>query len=112
MGSSVQAICPCGVEEEIMIGGGMLDYETYCSFPCCCEKCHSLVEANLLVKQLRCPKCRSTKMIPYGDHRLVGEKGENVVESWDDLSLSDGTYKCPECEKMTLRFRPGEILWD
>ena len=112
MGSSVQAFCPCGVVEEIMIGGGMLDYETYCSFPCYCEKCHSLIEANLLVKQLRCPKCRSTKMIPYGDPRLMGEPGENVVESWGERSLTDGTYKCPECEKMTLRFRPGEILWD
>ena len=49
MGSSVQAFCPYGVEEEIMIGGG---------------------------------------------------------------SLTDGTYKCPECEKMSLRFGPGSILWD
>lgn len=112
MGSSVRAFCPCGVDEEIMIGGGMIDYETHCSFPCCCEKCHSLIEANLLVKQLRCPKCRSTKIIPYSDPRLTGEPGGNVVESWDGLSLSDGTYKCPKCEKPTLRFGLGSILRD
>ena len=112
MGSSVRAFCPCGVDEEIMIGGGMLDFETHCSFPCCCEKCPSLVEANVLVKQLRCPKCRSTKVIVYGDPRLNGEVGRNVVESWGERSLTDGTYKCPECRKLTLRFERGSILWD
>lgn len=108
----MRAFCPCGVDEEILIGGGMLDFDTHCSFPCCCEKCHSLVETNVLVKQLRCPKCRSTKIIPYGDPRLNEEVGREVVESWDERSLTDGTYKCPECRKLTLRFERGSILWD
>ena len=108
----MRAFCPCGVDEEILIGGGMLDFDTHCSFPCCCEKCHSLVETNVLVKQLRCPKCRSTKIIPYGDPRLNEEVGREVVESWDERSLTDGTYKCRECRKLTLRFERGSILWD
>ena len=28
MGSSVIASCPCGVDEQIMIGGGMMNHET------------------------------------------------------------------------------------
>jgi len=112
MGSSVQAFCPCGLETEIMIGGGMMDHETNCLFPCCCEKCHSLVEANILVKKLRCPKCRSTKIIPYSDPRLASEPVGCVVESWFDLTLTDGAYKCPECEMPTLRFGLGSSLWD
>ena len=113
MGSSVLANCPCGVEAQIMIGGGMMDHETCCLFPCCCEKCNSLVEANIWVKRLRCPKCRSVKLIPYTDPRLMGEKGSGVVESWDDRTLTDGTYKCPKCEQMTLRFSNDMcLLWD
>ena len=112
MGSSVMAICPCGVEAEIMIGGGMMDYETTSLFPCCCEKCHSLVEVNLLVKRLRCPKCRASNPLPYNDPRLMGEKGDRTAENWGDLTLTNGTYKCPKCEKMTLRFSPGHVQWD
>jgi len=112
MGSSVQADCPCGVNMQIMIGGGMMDHKTNCRFPYCCENCHSLVEANALADKLRCPKCRSVNPIPYTDPRLEGEKGEYEVVQWFDLSLTNGTCKCPKCEQMTLRFSPGNILWD
>ena len=111
MGSSVMAICPCGVEAEIMIGGGMMNHETCCLFPCCCDNCNSLIETNVL-KKLRCPNCRSVKLFPYTDPRLMGEKGEYEVVQWGDRTLTNGTYKCPKCEQMTLRFSPGCINWD
>ena len=112
MGSSVQAFCPCGVEEEIMIGGGMLNFEETCLFPFCCEKCRSLVEANAYEENPICPGCGTEELIRYGDALLEGLKGENEVENWFDLTLTDGTYKCPKCEQPTLRFLPGSIHWD
>jgi Zn finger protein HypA/HybF involved in hydrogenase expression len=112
MGSSVIAICPCGVDEQILIGGGMMNHETTCLFPCSCEKCHSLVETNILAKRPRCPKCGASNPIPYSDPRLVGDEGRGKVECWGELTLTDGTYKCPKCKKMTLRFEPGGMLWD
>jgi hypothetical protein len=112
MGSSVIASCPCGEEAEIMVGGGMLDYETNFRFPCCCEKCHSLVVTNILSEKLRCPKCKASDLIPYTDPRLEGEKGEHEVVQWGECTLTNGAYICPKCKKPTLRFQPDGLCWD
>ena len=112
MGSSVIASCPCGVDEQIMIGGGMMNHETCCLFPCSCDSCNSLVEENILSEKLRCPKCKASDLIPYTDPRLEGEKGEHEVVQWGDHSLTNGAYKCPKCKKPTLSFQPGGLCWD
>lgn len=116
MGTMVTATCQCGLETDyILIGGGM--FKPTCYFPCLCERCHSVVQVNLLNKQIRCPQCRSTKVIPYDDPRLSNETGGEIVASWgseDELVLTDKSYKCPQCNQMTLYFGHGEahILWD
>lgn len=112
MGSSVQASCPCGVDEQIMIGDGMMNYETCCLFPFSCDSCNSLVEENILSENLRCPNCKASDPIPYTDPGLVGVKGEHEVVQWGEHSLTNGAYKCPKCKKPNLRFQPGCINWD
>jgi Zn finger protein HypA/HybF involved in hydrogenase expression len=68
---------------------------------------------------MACPQCKTKKIIPYDDSTLAGETGKNVVEHWNvkeqlgrELILTDGTYRCPQCEQMTLRFMTGDLLWD
>ena len=115
MGSIVAATCQCGVDVSIMVGGGMSNFMTTCYFPCLCKHCHAIVEANLLVKQMRCPQCKTTKIIPYDDSAL-SESVEKDIEletivDWNtkdkigrELKLTSGKYKYPQCGQMTLNF--------
>jgi Zn finger protein HypA/HybF involved in hydrogenase expression len=119
MGSSVYAKCPCGFVDEFSIGGGMRDFQERCAFPSLCAKCGRMVEANLLGAPPRCPKCRSTSVTPYDDDSLVGVKGQYEVAGWNmeeelgrQLSLTDGTYRCPKCNALTLRFEHTGICFD
>ena len=119
MGSLVVAKCKCGVEAYARVGGGRKNYTTTCYFPCLCDSCHNIVQMNLLAKNSRCPKCRAANPIPYDDPRLVGSAGEKEAAGWymkeligRALILTDGSYRCPKCEKMTLRFAKGGRDWD
>ena len=119
IGSEVIAKCQCGYEATSLIGGGMMNYETTCYFPCFCKNCHNVVQVNLLSKRKRCPKCKSTKIIPCDDPSLSDNTGKHEVTSWNakdklgrELKLTDGNYKCPKCGQMTLHFEDGGLLWD
>ncbi len=119
MGSEVKAKCSCGVEADILIGGGMMDFMTTCFFPCLCEKCHNIVQVNLLAKRRRCPKCKTSNPIPYDDTRLSESPGQDHVATWNmqeqlgrELILTDGKYRCPKCGKMALEFFDSGLCFD
>lgn len=119
MGSEVIAKCDCGFEDYFSIGGGMMNFTTTCHFPCLCSGCQRVVDANLLSKNPKCPKCGSTDIIPYDDPRLLGSKGKRTVAEWNveeslgrDLVLTNGSYKCPNCNNMALTFIDSGLCWD
>jgi predicted RNA-binding Zn-ribbon protein involved in translation (DUF1610 family) len=110
-----------------MLGCGLMTMGSY-FFPFLCETCHRLVMVDLFAVPASCPSCGATDPIPYGDERLAGSPGQEVLERvrlerigpianvrWvpDDapsepdareFGLDDGTYRCPECGKTALRF--------
>ncbi len=109
MGSIIHASCQCGYEKTMFLGGGMANFTTYCGFPCFCEKCRLLFDANLFVR-VRCPECGQAAAIPYDDSRICLRRGD-IVFSWNvsdqfdrELILTDGDYLCPKCEGYTLTF--------
>ncbi len=119
MGTKVKAMCNCGVNTDILIGGGMRSFKYECLFPCLCENCEEVVEVNLLIGNLRCPKCRSANLIPYDDERVIGVKGDREIINWNarwklgrELILTNGLYKCPKCKNLTLGFRRLMFNWD
>lgn len=119
MGSSVKAQCTCGFEKDFIIGGGMMNFATFCAFPCYCEKCRNIVEANLISKPLQCPKCKSDNIIPYDNKKLRLSRGKEIVCEWNmeddlgrNLELYNGNYFCPKCRKMSLKFINSGICWD
>jgi len=119
MGSQVTATCECGVRAEILIGGGMMDFTTTCYFPSLCDRCQTIVQTNLLAGDHRCPECGAADPIPYDDPRILGSPGEGTVAEWNmqerlgrELILTDGSYKCPKCGKMTLQFADSGLCWD
>jgi hypothetical protein len=102
MGSSVNAECDCGYhEEDLLIGGGMMNFMSFCGFPVYCKSCQSL------------------EVLAYDDQSLSKGKGKNVVADWNmierlgrKLVLTDGKYFCPSCQKFGLSFRESDVLWD
>ena len=118
MGLQVMASCRCGVEASFSIGGGMRDFTTVRYFPCLCEECRDIVQVNLFEKPAKCQDCGNV-VIPYDSRKLSGSKGQYIVADWNvreqlgrTLKLTDGTYKCPRCGEMTLRFQEGDLFWD
>ncbi len=119
MGSGVTASCKCGYKkDDILIGGGMRTFKENCSFPALCKKCDDLVAVNLLAKSVKCPKCKSSNIVPYNKKELTKKKGNKRVTSWHveklggDLYLTNGSYYCPACKKFTLSFEDSELCWD
>lgn len=119
MGSSVKAHCECGYEESFLIGGGIMNCDTLCLFPCLCRKCVKIVDANLLQARLACPKCKSRKIVPYDQAELCEQQGSSIVTSWNvkepigrEVRLTDGRYYCPSCSTYRLQFVEGATIWD
>lgn len=119
MGSAVNATCTCGLATQVLVGGGMLTFETTCYFPCHCRQCRNVVQVNLLGSKKQCPHCRARHVIPYDSPELSGSPGKEVIAEWNvedrlgrNLALTDGTYECPRCETMSLRFSCGGVCWD
>ncbi|MDP6495537.1 MAG: hypothetical protein QGI09_09010 [Dehalococcoidia bacterium] len=115
MGRSVKARCECGLERSLAVGGSKQSFRTHYTFPCLCTQCRDVVSANLKEQPLACPTCGALDPIPYDSPELQGSQGESWVAScWmpdppfeRDMEIYGGEYKCPKCEKMTLRFAPG-----
>jgi Zn finger protein HypA/HybF involved in hydrogenase expression len=58
MGSLISAFCDCRYEKEGMcLGGGMMDFSTYCNFTFYCENCGIIFEGNAFDDKVTCPKC-------------------------------------------------------
>jgi Zn finger protein HypA/HybF involved in hydrogenase expression len=119
MGSAVTAACDCGLTANILVGGGMSTFTTECYFPCLCRGCRNIVQVNLLAPDRHCPACDTPNAIPYDSSSLSGTPGPHQVVEWniaDDLgrklALNNGTYECPTCGEMSLRFSPGGMCWD
>ena len=119
MGSQVTAECQCGFHASVAIGGGVLDFTTTCYFPGLCDACHHSVQVNLLAGTKQCPTCKSPALIPYDDPRLPESPGKRATTELNmlgrlgrQLMLTDGNYRCPKCNKMSLRFRDTGLYWD
>ena len=112
MGSQVIAKCKCGVNKSLSIGGGLLNHSSTQLFPCYCKNCRDLVGGNLKDEKQLCPECKQEGIKPYNTPELMGVKGlKKVAQSFDEI-LTDGNYKCPKCELMTLQFIATSLVWD
>ena len=111
MGSQVFAICKCGINSEIRTGRGF-DNKGFIYFPGYCITCKDVVQINLEDDKKVCPKCESENTLPYNDSSLEGTKGTEIIAQCYFDEITNGAYKCPKCENMTLHFKLGPILWD
>lgn len=118
MGKIISVRCACGYGlDRMLLGGGMLNFATFCGFPCFCQDCKSLFLANVFNAPLMCPECSKDNVVLYDDETICQSEGEQVF-SWNmhnkigrKLVLTDGQYLCPSCGEYNLSFSyDGE--WD
>jgi hypothetical protein len=119
-GTILKASCPCGFhQEDIMAGGGMANFKTFCAAPAYCAACKTMEILNWLEASPRCITCQA-KPVFYNDPSLqekldAGAKPRTVF-SWNtskkgSFVLPDVNYLCPRCGKVTLRFTVTG-MWD
>lgn len=102
-----------------MVGGGMINFQTYCGAPAYCDTCADVVEANYFDDRPVCPKCKESITF-YNDPTLRRKKNKiskrtTLVFSWTlrkTFKLFDTEYRCPKCSRFRLKFSDAGICWD
>ena len=113
MTSCHKAICPCGFETTVEVGGSMAGHRTHATFPFLCKSC-GIVNVNFRSEPLQCSKCGSSEIAQYGLPPMADRPAdtyENKIMAWDYFAEEDGNY-CPSCKQMTLRFHSASWLAD
>lgn len=119
MGSSTDAHCyNCGYDVYLSIGGGMFSYLEKTDWPIHCFECKTITSTNIRISPLTCTNCKSTNVKEVQDKELyAGDGNYSAITCWE-RQLTDGNYKCPKCNKFTLRYgtdyigRGPPIRWD
>lgn len=108
LGDIVLAKCVCGFSQQLFVGGGRSNYETYCSFPFYCKNCQIMFCDNYLNEIHFCNKCNSQEVLSYNNDSLRLHENEIIIFSWKvndkTFILTKDNYFCPQCQKFTLKF--------
>ena len=120
MGSSLNAKCRCGFSvEELLVGGGMMNFQSYCGAPAFCDTCADVVVANYFDDKPACPNCK--KAITFYDDPSLRRKKSAISKrtpmlfSWTlgrTFEMRDTEYLCPKCNRVWLKFSDAGIDWD
>jgi len=117
VGSSIDAHCfACGYDTFMWLGGGMESFKVFAAWPVACKHCSAVTTANFKQSPLICQACESIGVVKMTDPHEWNGDGK-VIENWFDLTLTDGHYRCPKCDKFELRFGTNvgghdKVMWD
>ena len=108
MGTIYQAHCGCGFEKELLIGHGFMS-DSPDLFPFLCPT-DGLVVINLKNKRLRCPRCRRSKLLAYGEPPLspIVARDDDFRRTLEDAQAGykrrffvENGNRCPSCGNMS-----------
>lgn len=107
MGVLLSARCPCGYcASNILLGAGMMTFNTRCSVPALCPQCGEVVTAELADLSPACPTCRGGVDV----YSTTGDIGEAPAETWNfggnPVSVPLDGQTCPRCHEESLVFVP------
>ena len=136
MGTAFQAICTCGYEVRITLGGDRRSFRTHSYFPYRCATC-GIVNVNICEKPLRCKGGPDHVLFSFGStfterlsrnvsnffsHKSLKAKGlylqtllrskRRMLAQWDDYKLYDVPHYCPQCQRVELRWNGYGINFD
>lgn len=110
MGSHHRAICPCGFESSVRVGGNRSTYLEKSYFPFYCRD-HGLISVNY-IGPIECTFCQSKDIHQYGKEPIsIEEERWPTLQSFDYKAYSKGNL-CPVCKQYTMVFKGAEILTD
>ena len=117
MGSILQSQCKCGYEsDDLYLGGGMMNFPSYCEIPCYCDECEIVFSKNILTKEakqgegrIRCVKCR--KKVSYYGNIVNDDYNKEYHMEWyigdgKTYFLKGDNQHCPKCKKKKLQIYP------
>ena len=113
MSSTHNAHCQCGFIAFVCVGGLRATFKSKCYFPYYCNSC-GIVDVNTANKNLICPKCKTTKVVAYGDKSISNYKNEEIIPSiqcFKNRAFKNGNL-CPKCKNLTLTFDYADVLYD
>jgi hypothetical protein len=121
VGQMMQATCPCGfTSDEMLIGGGMQNYGSYCLMPAACVQCKTIIAADYFGEpEPTCGTC-GTPLFFYIERqpqRRSAVTDDPVTETADAgrhrewVSPAEDSCLCPACGENTLNFAMTG-LWD
>ena len=110
MGHVTGAKCSaCGYSKSVSIGGGMLKFREFSTWPVFCDECKTMTSANVMVQPLACLECASESVTKYdADHLVRG--GSKTASQWSSDRLTDGDYFCPQCKTYNLHFSEMPLM--
>lgn len=112
MGFSCKARCSsCGYDVTLMLGAGKSNHTTFAAWPVSCKACKAVTTANYKQKPLACEMCHDADVLQIHDRALWAGNG-TISLTWGDLTLSDGHYTCPKCDKLELQFTRVGLRFD
>lgn len=117
MGFVTTARCGnCGYSAELPLGATRSNFASTALWPIYCAHCQAIGVANYMCEPLECGDCKGTDVSRIDSSHMSTSDGQ-VIHSWgfgkDALSLTDGRYRCPKCDKIQLRFdKTKGILFD
>jgi len=116
-GTIVSASCPCGYSKTLPLFGGRGNFKTACMFPALDKAKHDIALCNVF----EYPDIENSPappgLISYASPNLMPEHPSEAVAFWriqslgKTLTLYQGGYVCPRCEKRTMTFRTVGF-WD
>ena len=111
MGSSQRAVCGCGYQTSVRIGGNRLDFHENSSFPFLCAKC-GVVNVNIAKPERVCPFCASSTITQYGisPASLPWEGFPHL--QWREYKAHSEGNRCPQCQQYTLVFKSPDFFFD
>lgn len=133
MGYLVLANCHnCDFSQNMGLGSGRLDFRENAMWPVWCDDCGELSATNYRSKTLKCDNCGSQNVSGPHETKNCSEQGDikyswtgavvrtdfnpitwfeklrgkkpKVKEYCEKLFLTNGHYRCPVCNKMTMTF--------
>jgi hypothetical protein len=115
MGSLHKASCSCGFETEVDVGGSRSSFTTNSTFPFHCNKC-GIVDINIRLDKICCPKCFSEHIHQYGkeiasDLTVIQSHPYARLQNFNYQAYQDGNL-CPKCKKYNLVFHPARLRYD
>jgi hypothetical protein len=119
VGSLIHTECPCGLNQTLALGGGIVSHQHLCQFPVKCLECGAESVANLEDEPVACSRCGRATPVPFDDPAVASPRTpeSGIVFAWHvhrlerDVELTDGPYPCPLCGERTMHFAERG-MWD